>query len=58
MMVKSLPDIIVASVQKAYPKGEIEEADKITRSDTVEYDVAVEVDDNVFHLRMSFLELC
>ncbi|MGH8014588.1 MAG: hypothetical protein ACREBV_00155 [Candidatus Zixiibacteriota bacterium] len=44
IMTKSLPEIIVASLNKAHPKSELDEADKITRGSVIEYEVVIEVD--------------
>jgi len=53
MPVKSLPEVIVKSVKKAYPEGEIDEADKITRGDKIEYEIVVEVDEIDYELLIS-----
>jgi hypothetical protein len=39
---KALPDAIQKTIAKAYPKGEIEKAEKITRGSVVEYEVEIE----------------
>jgi hypothetical protein len=38
-----LPQVVTESLKKAHPKGEIEEAEKITRGSLIEYEVVVEV---------------
>ncbi len=51
--VELLPDAIVESVKKAYPEGEIDEADKITRGDTIDYELIVEVGETDYELLVS-----
>ena len=53
ILTKSLPEIVLTSNNKAHPKCEIDEADKITRNTTVEYEVVVEVDDKVMELLLA-----
>jgi hypothetical protein len=53
MAVESLPRVVADAVMKAHPKGEIDEAEKITRGATVEYAVVVEVNDDEFDLLVS-----
>ena len=53
ILVQSLSDKIVESIMKAYPEGEINEADKITRDTTVEFNVVVAVGDIDYELRVS-----
>ena len=48
--VEALPKVVADAALKAHPKGELDEAEKITRSDTVEYEVVVEVNDKEFEL--------
>jgi len=48
--VTSLPQRVREAVNKAYPGGEIDEAEKITRGSTVEYEVVVEVGDEEFEV--------
>lgn len=48
--VMSLPQRVKEAVNKAYPGSEIDEAEKITRGSTVEYEVVVEVGDEEFEI--------
>ncbi len=50
ILAKSLPEIVLASISKAHPKCEIDEADKITRDTVVEYEVVVEVGEKEMEL--------
>jgi len=50
ILAKSLPEIVLASINKAHPNCEIDEADKITRGTTVEYELVVEVGDKEMEL--------
>jgi len=45
MSVKSLPEVVIQSITNAYPNCEFEEADKITKGSTLEYEVMIEVED-------------
>jgi hypothetical protein len=51
--VDSLPQAIVDAIKKAHRDGEIEEADRITRSELTEYEVSVEVGDVEYELLLS-----
>ena len=51
--VNSLPKAVVDAVMKAHPGCEIDEAEKITRGETVEYEVVAEVGEKEFELLMS-----
>ncbi len=53
MTVKSLPAAVVEAVKKAYPDGEIDEADKITKGANIEFEVMVEVGDTDYELLFS-----
>ena len=53
ILAKSLPEIVLASINKAHPKCEIDEADKITRGTTVEYEVVVEVGEKEMELLLA-----
>ncbi|UCC43372.1 MAG: PepSY-like domain-containing protein [Candidatus Zixiibacteriota bacterium] len=48
--VESLPEIVVTAIKAAHEGCEIDEAEKITRGETVEYEVAVEVGEDEFEL--------
>ena len=50
---KSLPESVVNAVNKAHPNCEIDEAEKITRGETIEYEVVVEVAEEEFELLLS-----
>src|SRR3990172_9405290 len=39
--VKELPTAVVDALKKAHPKGEVDEAEKITRGSEIEYEVVV-----------------
>ena len=47
---KALPESIVKAVKAAYPECEFDEAEKITRGSTIEYEIVVEVDESEFEL--------
>lgn len=53
MSVKSLPTAIVESVKAAYPDGEIDEADKITRGSTIEFEITIEFGEMEYELLVS-----
>jgi hypothetical protein len=53
MPVKSLPQSVMGALKKAHPGGEVEEAEKITRGTTIEYEIVVEVDDGEFEMLVS-----
>jgi hypothetical protein len=44
---KALPDAIQKTIAKEYPKGEIEKAEKITRGSVVEYEIKVEIGEQI-----------
>ena len=50
MPIKDLPKSVSDALKKAYPKGEIDEADKIIRGATIEYQVGLEVGDTEYEL--------
>jgi len=41
--ITALPEAVVDALKKTYPKGEIDEAEKVTRGSETEYEVVVEV---------------
>jgi len=53
ILAKSLPETVLASINTAHPKCEIDEADKITRGTTVEYEVVVEVGETEMELQVA-----
>jgi hypothetical protein len=44
--VDALPQAVLSSLEKSFPDGEIEEAEKISRGDTTEYEVVVLFEDD------------
>jgi len=55
MSVKSLPQVVVQSITSAYPNCELEEADKITRGSTLEYEVVIEIEDGSHEVEYALL---
>lgn len=51
--IEALPELIVESVMKAHPDGEIDEAEKITRGSAVEYEVVVEVGEAEYEMLLA-----
>ncbi len=43
--VKALPPAVVEALKRAYPKDEVDEAEKITREAEIEYEVVMEIDE-------------
>jgi hypothetical protein len=46
MTVEELPAAVIESVQKTFPKGQIDEADKITKGSQVEFEVIIEISED------------
>lgn len=51
--VNSLPQIVVTAVQKKHAGCELEESAKITRGETIEFEVVVECEEKEFELRVA-----
>lgn len=44
--INDLPEIVIEALKKAYPGGEIDELEKVTRGTNIEYEAAVEVEES------------
>ena len=52
--VEALPESVIRTVKSTYPDCEFDEAEKITRGSTIEYEIVIEVgEDNEFELLVS-----
>lgn len=48
--VKDMPKVVADAVKKAHPEGELDEAEKITRGEVIEYEIVVEIGEKEFEL--------
>jgi hypothetical protein len=50
---RDIPDSVFKAIKKAYPKGEIGDAEKITRGKVIEYSIDIKVDEQELEVLVS-----